>query len=122
MALRHPREIEISTFGVDEGVGRAFDNADPSASAERDIWVTGNTREILEWYEQQLVRLGWRRTVLPPEMTHADTLSMSRRPGEHFGVTIRVYPRDQYVVPPGERTAGHVDYLVEPVKADRPDD
>jgi hypothetical protein len=115
MALRHPGELEISRFGVDEGAGRAFDNADPSASAERDIWVTGDIDEFLEWYEQRLGGLGWHRTRLPPEMRHPNSLSMSRRRGEHFGVDVRVYPPDQRVLQPGERAAGHVSYLVEAV-------
>lgn len=118
MALRHSREAEISRYGADEGAGRAFDLADMSASAEREIWVTGNIREVLDWYEQQLIALGWRRwTELPPEMQRPDDLPMIRGSDESFSVHIPVYPPGEYVVQSGERTWGRVSYLVQP--ADR---
>ena len=58
MQLRHPSETEVERSGSDEGEGTGFDGVDPSASAQRDFIVDGDTEALLGWYEERLGELG----------------------------------------------------------------
>ncbi len=59
MALRCPGEIELKREGSDEGEGRGFDLADPSAGAERNITADQPAGEIVSWFASELIKLGW---------------------------------------------------------------
>jgi hypothetical protein len=59
MSLRYVGEIELFRSGVDEGVGRGFDNADLSADASRTIAVDARAGEVVSWFSAQLRTLGW---------------------------------------------------------------
>lgn len=112
MQLRHTNESEIRHSGVDEGVGRGFDDMDPSASAEREIWVTGDVAELLDWYEARLSQLGWRLSERELDRSFGQASAWFRR---NFGESILVQVslvRGSLIIPPGDRHWGRVTYLV----------
>jgi hypothetical protein len=59
LALRFPSEIEIRRGGTDEGKGRGFDKADPSADAWRTISAGCPAEDVTAWFRARLIELGW---------------------------------------------------------------
>ena len=68
MALRFPGEVEVDRYAADEGEGTGFDNLDPSAYAERVFTASVSLDDVLLWYRQQLLSLGWQETLAEPEV------------------------------------------------------
>lgn len=79
MALRYPGEIELLREGTDEGAGRGFDNADPSAGVSRTIAVTDSGVPVVAWFVDQVTALGW---------TIRGEGWLSRNENEHFSIRV----------------------------------
>jgi hypothetical protein len=66
--LRFPGSILVWEHGFDEGQPHGFDNLDRVTTEFTRWWrTTGAYREVIEWFAEQLVRLGWK--VNPPPMS-----------------------------------------------------
>jgi hypothetical protein len=111
MQIRHPNESERSHEAIDEGVGRAFDNMDPSAAATREVSIAGDIGEFLDHYQARLRELGWEGTVRRDEFW-ADA-HFHRGSDESISVQVAIGPEESLAQEPGESRSGRVTYLVQ---------
>jgi hypothetical protein len=79
MQLRYPGEVERSREGTDEGVGRGFDDMDPSAGVSREIMSSDPASAVVAWFVENLGGLGWR---------DVGDGRLERDFGESFGIRI----------------------------------
>lgn len=72
----------------DEGVGCGFDNLNPNAYAARHVEVDAGASEVLTWFSERFVELGW-SALAPMPTTGMAYMRFGRDEGEDLGVYLQ---------------------------------
>lgn len=86
MSLRHPSETRARLgTGANEGEGTGYDNSFPDAYVERWFQTATSPAEVLDWFDERLLPMGWTGTKQQASVEFFTTYD--RQPGESVSIT-----------------------------------